>query len=325
MHRIIISISLLLFSDNLLCQDYQVSAYHEDYVEIEDYNSLQLEVLGVLGWSNQFELDFSFPFFDLELNTIECSNGGLCHVENQIDFSMRLLTFGCEWDLLLDTAMIDSDVRFKLTDHDGKRALVLQFTNMRLLSDMSIEEFDSYINYQLWFLEDGTIRVKFGKSNLENSTVYIPGEGFYLNTGNASLIPIAQEVALFHPFDETRKVHYDDLTSYEDYQVLYGEEGFGSLDYWPEEGWVIEFQNKLTSTNSLREEAPKIYPNPSNDIIRIDSNSDINKIEIYSVNGGKQLEEIYNSSVDISTLESGMYFLKIYSENELFTVRIIRQ
>ena len=52
-----------------------------------------------------------------------------------------------------------------------------------MISDPSVEEFDSHIDMQYWFYEDGTIEIRFGHSNLDNSPVYVPGDGFYRITG----------------------------------------------------------------------------------------------------------------------------------------------
>jgi hypothetical protein len=63
----------------------------------------------------------------------------------------------------------------------------------------------------------------------------------------------------------------------------------------------------------------KLYPNPSNGIITIKSNSNINKINIYSQTGAilKTFSDEYNTEIklDLTSLVSGIYFFEIDSVN----------
>ncbi|WP_407556674.1 T9SS type A sorting domain-containing protein [Winogradskyella sp. 4-2091] len=60
----------------------------------------------------------------------------------------------------------------------------------------------------------------------------------------------------------------------------------------------------------------KLYPNPAYDILIIESNKTIKALEIYSVTG-KRLTVMQNTNrIDVSALHNGMYFIKIYSEDE---------
>ena len=54
---------------------------------------------------------------------------------------------------------------------------------MRLANDTSVATYDSSIQFQHWFYQDGTIEIHFGDINLENSTAFVDGEGFYFSGG----------------------------------------------------------------------------------------------------------------------------------------------
>lgn len=74
----------------------------------------------------------------------------------------------------------------------------------------------------------------------------------------------------------------------------------------------------------------KVFPNPIGPEFFIDSNSKIiDKVEVYDVNGRKLKSFTVNSSNlfkgDISQLSSGIYFLKIYSENQNITKQVIKK
>jgi len=65
--------------------------------------------------------------------------------------------------------------------------------------------------------------------------------------------------------------------------------------------------------NTLLEEF-KLYPNPVRNILNIQLEETLEKIEVYSVLGIKVLEST-SSSVNVSNLSSGMYLLKVYTQD----------
>ena len=77
-------------------------------------------------------------------------------------------------------------------------------------------------------------------------------------------------------------------------------------------------------TINLSNNSPKVYPNPFNNIIRINYEYKIESIELYNTQG--KLVYIFKAtnSIDLSTLNKGTYYLKIHSEKEVYTKRIIK-
>ena len=66
----------------------------------------------------------------------------------------------------------------------------------------------------------------------------------------------------------------------------------------------------------------EVYPNPTKDFIFIDSSVPIAKIQLIDLRGRKVL--LWNKEMeayDISVLENGVYFLKIFSTNSLRHIR----
>jgi hypothetical protein len=89
-------------------------------------------------------------------------------------------------------------------------------------------------------------------------------------------------------------------------------------------------QNCLSSTitdiSSIRNESIiKIFPNPSNGILTIETNESLSKIEIFNELGETV---IFNQKsliqIDITSLKTGVYFLKIYSTKGIYYKRIIK-
>jgi len=69
-----------------------------------------------------------------------------------------------------------------------------------------------------------------------------------------------------------------------------------------------------------------IYPIPSKDKIFIKSDLQISKVEILSIYGETVLRNVGNdmSSIDISSLNGGSYFIRLFGENAIVTRMIIR-
>ncbi|QVY67210.1 LamG-like jellyroll fold domain-containing protein [Polaribacter sp. Q13] len=65
-----------------------------------------------------------------------------------------------------------------------------------------------------------------------------------------------------------------------------------------------------------------IYPNPTNGIINIKSDTHIKTIEIYDLQG-KKVKTYVDKKVNISNLNSGIYFLKITTETNLIEIKKI--
>jgi hypothetical protein len=70
-----------------------------------------------------------------------------------------------------------------------------------------------------------------------------------------------------------------------------------------------------------------VYPNPVNDILHIRSGeATIEKVEIYNLNG--QLVKAKSNQIEtinMSNLQSGMYLLKLYSNDASKTVKLLRR
>ena len=94
-------------------------------------------------------------------------------------------------------------------------------------------------------------------------------------------------------------------------------------------GNPIEVNPDLSNCNLSIEENSlvdlNIYPNPTTNSVNIQSNSSIEKIELYNTLGSL-VKVVFNSNrVDLNDVESGIYFISIYSDRATVTKRIIKQ
>lgn len=78
------------------------------------------------------------------------------------------------------------------------------------------------------------------------------------------------------------------------------------------------------NVNELTKEVIAFYPNPVNDILQIKLQSTDINIQLYSVSG-RLLKEIRNvKTIDLSNLSAGVYFLKMTSENKVYSGKLIK-
>lgn len=75
------------------------------------------------------------------------------------------------------------------------------------------------------------------------------------------------------------------------------------------------FENQLNA---------RLYPNPTNSILNIELNA-ISQIEIYDISGKLWIQEtdVLNTSLDLSALNSGVYLVRIVSENQILNRKIL--
>jgi uncharacterized repeat protein (TIGR01451 family) len=91
--------------------------------------------------------------------------------------------------------------------------------------------------------------------------------------------------------------------------------------------WKTEFVNTL-STNDTVFNNLRVYPNPTSNLLMINSNSTIEKIEIVSSLGQKVISQKVNSAqieVSLKELTNGVYFVKISANGAEKVVKIIKE
>jgi photosystem II stability/assembly factor-like uncharacterized protein len=86
--------------------------------------------------------------------------------------------------------------------------------------------------------------------------------------------------------------------------------------------WFVGIDEILSSSNTI------VYPNPVKDQVNITSDLQIEKIELYNVNGQLLLSEIMkgsNNTINMSSMTSGIYILKAISNNSSKSFKVIKE
>jgi len=87
----------------------------------------------------------------------------------------------------------------------------------------------------------------------------------------------------------------------------------------------IDFCSEILSDNRFEEIRVSVYPNPTSNFINIKTNLDINKIEIYNIFGSRVHTNNNSKKINLSNLESNVYFIKIHTNNSVISKKVIKQ
>jgi choice-of-anchor B domain-containing protein len=137
-----------------------------------------------------------------------------------------------------------------------------------------------------------------------------------LNTANIATTNTLNEIAYFDTYPSSNAAQFEGV--------------WNTYPFFPSgsiimsdinTGLFIVRKSASLATNSFEKSNFKLSPNPSNDIITIESESDITSIEIFDF-VGKKVKTVENLSlkfnnVDISDLNSGVYIVKVNNSTSL--------
>ncbi len=145
-------------------------------------------------------------------------------------------------------------------------------------------------------------------SSLHEGVGYVPGNPIKLNVWIA---------------DESREVENVEFT----FQAVSENAYVGSV--YPSGDGVFSVADVTIEPSSvleLRKPEIMIFPNPARDFIKVESDMLIQKIQLYNIIGqvvGTFAVNGFKAEVDLTTHESGLYFLKFFSRDHEWTKRLI--
>ena len=68
-----------------------------------------------------------------------------------------------------------------------------------------------------------------------------------------------------------------------------------------------------------------VYPNPVNGVLFIETEAEINEVSIFDVYGRQQVNMTTGQQVDVKNLNSGVYFVKVVTENAEVVKRFVKK
>lgn len=80
----------------------------------------------------------------------------------------------------------------------------------------------------------------------------------------------------------------------------------------------------VLNTNILEQDKVVIYPNPTFNNLIIDASILVDKAEVYDSNG--RMVRIFNNKnqLDVSDLQSGIYFLRVFEQQSIRNLKFIK-
>lgn len=89
---------------------------------------------------------------------------------------------------------------------------------------------------------------------------------------------------------------------------------------------IIVTQTLILSTGEAKTVVTTLYPNPTSDILNIETKQTISKIEIFDLSGKLlKTENGKDKKVSVSNLTKGMYLIKLYTENGVINSKFIKK
>lgn len=301
-------------------EGYTIESFQSVYTELADYESVGILADGNPIWEMEFDFNFQFPFYGALYDKMIYNAEGWGMFTDDEDESTYLMDFtrSYAWDDLNDTSNITSDVRFSHVTFNNMQAFVLQYTRMGFFADPVANSFDTYMNFQIWFFENGVMEVHFGEMHMDGTPIYEPGKGFYCYTTSGGVDTnevCGPHVGIANPFDRDDGIAVSG--SYDDYEVT--SDIYDNLTVLPPPGWIIRF--KPTSVGlfdpSPRNNHIRIAPNPASSYILIPHVA--SKVLIYTYSGKIVYEGVPSENIlSVSSLPPGIYFIKIISNGDSF-------
>lgn len=88
---------------------------------------------------------------------------------------------------------------------------------------------------------------------------------------------------------------------------------------------IIVKKNQTSKTNDInRKLNVTVYPNPSMDILHIKSYYKFKEVKIINLSGEVKLKQIFENTLDIRNLNSGIYFIQFSDDNKSIIKKIIK-
>lgn len=106
--------------------------------------------------------------------------------------------------------------------------------------------------------------------------------------------------------------------------VLIGNTLYMTLE---EQGRILKITNSTLGSSTFSDEKIKMYPNPTTSVLNFNFSNEINvaKIKVMDITGKTVLQQNQNfTQIDVEKLTSGLYIIEIFTENDKFTSKFIK-
>ncbi|PHS67937.1 MAG: hypothetical protein COB12_01590 [Flavobacterium sp.] len=184
--------------------------------------------------------------------------------------------------------------------------------------------------YAKWDIENNWDYVQLEVST-NNGSTWIPQCGEYTNEGSSNNGQPTGE-PLYDGNQNDWVLEEIDLSDYLGEQILvrfqFESDGFQRADGFYFDDLKINVLDETLGTSDFSETVFTVYPNPVKNLLNINTSSTNYSVEIYTIQG-QLITEIKNVStaqtIDFSAYTTGIYFMRIVSENTSRTFKIVKE
>jgi hypothetical protein len=276
-------------------------------------------------------LGFNFDYFDSTINKIFIEDFGLGAyllintsetgvIPTLIPYGADIVDRGYDDNVGPTTSGGLSPISYQISGTSGSKIMKIEWKNVGFLEDIGDNGISiDFTNFQLWLYEgSNVIEIHFGPNSITQTSLCFDNE-----TGSSvQLLPEMDYTALDYgpngiilkgsPSSPSVKIinHFDSL------EFLNGVIPNGTIYRFSKTGGTISLIENSFSFDA------QIFPNPANNFITITSKelNQISQVLLIDING-KLFKTINNqfNNINISDLNSGVYFVKIISKEGLIS------
>ena len=94
------------------------------------------------------------------------------------------------------------------------------------------------------------------------------------------------------------------------------------------EGNFTMSMSRMLANDAFSNETFKAYPNPVKDILNLSYIQEISNVELYNIVGQQVIVKTVNanqSQIDMSQLVSGTYLVKVFADNQIQTIKVVKE
>ena len=216
-----------------------------------------------------------------------------------------------------------------MTGEEGKHIIKVQWKNAGFGQWYSTSDTSDFVDFQIWiFQEDAHFEFHFGDNQADPGTYGYPEATNNPNPGPSIKFTFddCSDVLSYYSSADNPYYNYYNMCQ-PNYSFVDGTPSKGvTYIITPDENYVGISENDLKRFT--------VFPNPANDVIHIELNSELSKIEsVYVIDiFGKIIHEFRKNEItnsvltfNIETIPPGIYFIKVISKDNLVTEKFIKK
>jgi hypothetical protein len=299
-------------------QDYVFTHFNDPYDEFTDGTALSYDTVCSQEFTIPVAIGFSFPYFNFQLDSIDIHTIFLIKefMDDNVMKGIQIFPFAAGY---VCTNAGDTEISYKTTGTPGNRIFCVQWKNLALSNDTIG---NNHANFQSWFYEsDGAIEVRFGDTFINQNDCYFtnqPGGStaliHYTNPSNPQVS--SSSLCLLDSAENPTMTYYSEFL---EPSTVIGH---------PAASKVYRFARADAGiSEQLSATAFTITPNPGNDNVLISTESQFDKIAIYSIDGQLVLTtkmDAMSKQLNVEELAKGSYIIELSNNLTRQTQRFIK-